>query len=191
MLHNLLQISDDSSNAKQPYRYVKTSSSKGFHKYKHESCVKEASTYSIDDEIQHSKEISNNQSLNNELEQTRILIAEAENELLVLFREYLASRGINTDTADRGDEALDRFLDRKDQGRAYDAIVVDTHLHSPSGLDVAKRIRSENPDQRIVLVTTTPKDHLPADCLRAAGIKDKDIFTMPFKLSNLVSLLRN
>jgi CheY-like chemotaxis protein len=64
-------------------------------------------------------------------------------------------------------------------------------LSNPSGLDVAKRIRSENPDQKIVLVTTTPKKYLSEECLRTAAIKEKDILTMPFKLANLAMVLRN
>ena len=119
------------------------------------------------------------------------MIAEAENELLVLFREYLSSLGLHTDTVDRGDEALFRFLNRKNKKKPYDAIILDTHLHDSSGLDVAKRIHSENPDQKIILVTTTPKEILPTDCLMTAGRKERDILTMPFRLSKLVSVLKN
>ena len=78
-----------------------------------------------------------------EIKQVQFLIAETKNELLVLFREYLSSRGLNTDTADRGDNALERFFDRKDKDRSYETIALDTHLQCPSGLEVAKRIRSE------------------------------------------------
>lgn len=128
---------------------------------------------------------------NRELEQTQILIAESENELLTLFNTYLCSLGMRTDATNNGHEAIDRFLKSKEKGRPYDAIVLDTHLFGPSGLDVAKRIRSEKPDQKLVLVTTTPKEYLPAECLETAGIKDSDILTMPFKLSKLVTVLEN
>ena len=69
--------------------------------------------------------------------------------------------------------------------------MLDTHLHNTSGLDVAKKIRSEKPDQKLVLVTTTPKEYLPRECLNTARIEDKYILTMPFRLSNLVTALIN
>ena len=126
-----------------------------------------------------------------ELAQAQILIGESDNELLLLFRTYLSSLGMGTETASSGQEALDYFLQSKEKWIPYKAILLDTHLYNPSGLDVAKRIRSENPDQKIVLVTTTPKQYLSEECLRTAAIKEKDILTMPFKLANLAMVLRN
>ena len=125
-----------------------------------------------------------------ELEQMQILIAEAESELLFLFRTYLTSLGMRIKTANTGHETLEYFLDSMKKGSQYNAIVLDTHLDNPSGLDVAKRIHSEKPEQTLVLVTTTPKEYLPAESLKTAGIKDKDILTMPFKLSKLVTALK-
>ena len=58
--------------------------------------------------------------------------------------------------------------------------MLDTHLFCPSGLDVAKKIHSESPHQKLIIVTTTPKENLPKECLETAGIKDKDILMMPF-----------
>ncbi len=98
---------------------------------------------------------------------------------------------MNPETVNTGHDALDCFLESKERKRSYDIIVVDTHLFDPSGLDVAKRIRSEKPDQKLVLVTTTPKENLPAECLKTAQINDKNILTMPFKLSRLEEVLKN
>ena len=50
---------------------------------------------------------------------------------------------------------------------------MDTHLHNPSGLDIAKRIRSQKPNQKLVLVTTSPKENLQQECLKTAGILDR------------------
>jgi CheY-like chemotaxis protein len=128
---------------------------------------------------------------NKKLEQTQILIAESESELLVLFREYLSSVGMKTETASSGQEAIEYFLDGQKNEWPYNAIVVDTHLSDPSGLDVAKRIRSEKPDQKVVLVTTSPKENLRPECLKTAGIKHSNILTMPFRMSILASVLKN
>ena len=127
----------------------------------------------------------------NESEPIKVLIAEAESELLFLFESYFASLGIRTETADSGTQTLDLFFDSKDHGKPYDAIVLDTHIYDPSGLEVAKRIHSQMPDQKLILVTTTPKEYLSKDCLKIAGIKDTDILPMPFKLSKLATALRD
>lgn len=98
---------------------------------------------------------------------------------------------MNTEIANSGERAMDCFFDSIKKNRPYDAIILDTHLSNPSGLDVAKRIRKEKSDQKIVMVTTTPKEYLPAECLKIAGIKDKDILTMPFRISKLGTVLKN
>jgi CheY-like chemotaxis protein len=128
---------------------------------------------------------------NKELERSQILIAESENDLLTLFRDYLSSLGAKTETARSGHEAIEQFLNSEKNERPYDVIVLDTHLLNPSGLDIAKRIRSQKPNQKLVLITTSPKEYLPSECLAVAGIKDKDIFTMPFRMTQLGTVLKN
>ena len=137
------------------------------------------------------KQVGDAQSLNKEKKQIQILIAESESELLLLFKDYLSSLGIRTETVSSGHEAVYQFLKSKENKRPYDAIVLDTHLYSPSGLDVAKKIHLEKPDQKLVLVTTTPKEYLSKECLGNGGITDRDILTMPFKLSKLGEVLKN
>jgi DNA-binding response OmpR family regulator len=126
-----------------------------------------------------------------ELDKLQILIAESENELVSLFEAYLSLLGMNVEKASSGEKALDCFLESKKKDRPYDAIILDTHLSNPSGLEVAKKIRNEKPDQKIVLVTTTPKEYLPTECLVTAGIKDRDILTIPFRMTKLETALSN
>jgi two-component system, OmpR family, response regulator len=119
------------------------------------------------------------------------LIAESEKELQSLFRAYLSYLGINTVIANSGDIALDCFFNSKKKEGLYAAIVLDTHIVNPRGLEVAKRIHIEEPDQKLVIVTTTPSEYLPKDCLKTAGIKDNEILTMPFRMSELMTALKN
>ena len=85
------------------------------------------------------------------------MIAESENVLLTLFREYLSSLGVKAETVRGGLEAIEQFLSSEETQRPYDVIVLDTHLLIPSDLDIAKRVRSQKPDQKLVLITTSPK----------------------------------
>jgi len=180
-------IGNPSSSSELPsYQYIDNehATSEDIHK----NHVTQANTSSNSNKVQNRKSSDSNE-LKKELEQTQVLIAEDEGELVLLFREYLSASGLKSETADSGDKAIDCFHGRKTMKKPYDAIIVDTHLHNPSGLDVVKRIRSEKPDQKMILVTTTPKENLPVDCLKTAGIKDDDILTMPFKLSKLTAAL--
>lgn len=126
-----------------------------------------------------------------DFEQLQILIAESDSDLLTLFKEYLSSLGVKTETASSGHEAIEQFLTSEENERPYDFIVLDTHLLNPSGIDIAKRIRSQKPDQKLVLITTSPKENLQQECLKTAGILDKDILTIPFRMSKLESVLKN
>jgi CheY-like chemotaxis protein len=135
--------------------------------------------------------VKDSQSLRKELYKTQVLIAESEKDLVLLFETYLSSLGINTEIACSGEKAIDSFFDSKMKDNPFDAILLDTHLSNPSGLDVAKRIRREKPDQKLVIVTTTPKEYLPSECLEIAGINEKDILTMPFRMSKLITVFRN
>jgi DNA-binding response OmpR family regulator len=93
---------------------------------------------------------------------------------------------VKAETFRSGHEAIEQFLRSEETQRPYDVIVLDTHLQNPSGLGNAKRIRSQKPDQKLVLITTTPKENLQQEGLKTAGIKDRDILTMPFRMSKLV-----
>ena len=137
------------------------------------------------------KQIENSQSLEKELDKKEILIAEAEDELHWLSSTYMSSLGMNAEIANSGEKAMDCFFGSMKKNRPYDAIILNTHLSNPSGLDVAKRIRREKPDQKLVIVTTSPKEYLPSECLETARIKDKDILTMPFRISKLGLVLKN
>ncbi len=128
---------------------------------------------------------------NKESEQLQILIAESDSDLLTLFKEYLSSLGVKTETATSGHEAIEQFLKSKENKRPYNAIVLDTHLHNLSGLEVAEKIRSEKPDQKVVMITTTPRKYLSEKYLRTARLEDKDILSIPFNLSKLANVLKN
>lgn len=56
--------------------------------------------------------------------------------------------------------ALATFLQNKNDGKSYDAVVVDTYVKGKRGLDVVKKIRHRDHSQKIVLVTTSIKEQL-------------------------------
>lgn len=131
----------------------------------------------------------NDHSYSKLTDQTRILIAESDSEIRSLFKRYLELAGAESVTADNGDKALRIFQEDKKEGKNYDVVLLDTQLKGTRGLDVAKIIYTSSPNQRIVLLTTQMKEELPQEALNSTAIDDKDILVMPFKLSQLRTVL--
>ncbi len=129
-------------------------------------------------------------SLSKESESDQILIAEPEPDILSLFKAFLETLGVRSATVADGQAALKVFLEKENKGRPYDVVVLDTHLKGLGGLDLAKMIHDINPTQRIIMITTTPMEHLPQNVLKSAMIDEEDILTMPFRLSDFISKLR-
>jgi len=57
------------------------------------------------------------------------------------------------------------------------------------GLDIAKENHKKNPNQRIVISTTSLREHLSKEQLNSAGIDHECTLTIPFRFSNMISLL--
>lgn len=129
-------------------------------------------------------------SLTKEFEPAHILIAEPEPDILTLFKTFLDTLGVMSATVADGEAALEFFLEKENKGRPYDVVVLDTHLKGLNGLDLAKMIHDISPAQRIIIVTTTPKEYLSKNVLKSAMIKEGDILTMPFRLSDFISKLK-
>lgn len=116
-----------------------------------------------------------------------ILVAESDSEILSMLKLYLNSLGYDYDTFSAGDEVLDHVYNSKSsKKKKYDIILLDTHLDKISGLAVANEIRKRNSTQRIMIMSTTPKEHLPYELIKSAKVHDADLFTKPFRLSELL-----
>ena len=118
-----------------------------------------------------------------------VMILESEEELSTLFKEYLSRMGIISVMVSDEEEAINAYIRRKIEGKEFDAVVIDTDLKEYKRLQVAKKIRESDPFQRLILITTSIKDKLPAQDLEAAGIRRKDVLTMPFDLSKFSTVL--
>lgn len=129
-------------------------------------------------------------SLTKEFELAHILIAEPEPDILTLFKTFLETLGVRSATVTDGKAALEFFLEKENKGRPYDVVVLDTHLKGLNGLDLAKMIHDISPTQRIIMVTTTPKEYLLKNVLKSAMIEEGDILTMPFRLYDFISKLK-
>jgi len=77
-----------------------------------------------------------------------VLVVDDEEQFLKVFSQRLQGRGMKVDTANTGEEALERAK-KKD----FDAIILDMAMPGMSGIETLKRIKSENPDLQIIMLT--------------------------------------
>ena len=77
-----------------------------------------------------------------------VLLVDDEEQFLKVFSQRLEGKGLKVDTSTTGEEAL-----KKVKGKDFDAIILDLVMPGMSGIETLKRIRSENPDLQIILLT--------------------------------------
>lgn len=116
----------------------------------------------------------------------KVLVAESEPDLQILYTDYFDSIGIDATVVDSGLNCLE-YIRR--QSKVFDMIILDTHLSDSPGIEIAKKIRETNPIQRIVLTTTYTRDQI-SDDLALTGIEKEDILQKPFMFSQLLSIVR-
>lgn len=117
----------------------------------------------------------------------RVLLAESNAGVSALIKLYLESLNLDYVAVDRGDEALRLFSEAADnREKNYDVMLLDTHLEGLSGIEVAIEIHKQSPDQRIMIMSASPREHLPNELLKSTKINENDIFTRPFRFAELI-----
>ena len=111
----------------------------------------------------------------------RILIVDDERPILNLIRISLSNAGYFCDTAEDGNQALEKI----DTG-IYDLILLDVMLPGMDGFEVCKRIREEK--NVPILMVSAKKDDI--DKIRGLGLGADDYMTKPFSPSELVARVK-
>ena len=78
----------------------------------------------------------------------KLLVADDDNEIRELLEFDLSHSGYSVDTAEDGEEALQKALTNN-----YDLILLDVMMPKMNGFDVCKNIRSSKPDLPILMLT--------------------------------------
>lgn len=112
----------------------------------------------------------------------RILIAEDDEKIAQLERDYLESNGYETDLVADGNKVILRL--RKQE---YDLVLLDIMLPGCSGYDICRQIRDEI-DVPILMVTARTE---AVDVIRGLGLGADDYITKPFDPSQLVARVRS
>lgn len=78
----------------------------------------------------------------------KILIVDDELILRESLADWLKRDGYHTDTAESGEEALEKIKDSR-----YDILFVDIKMGGISGLEVLKKVKADDPDLAVVMIT--------------------------------------
>ncbi len=94
-----------------------------------------------------------------------ILLVDDEEQFLKVLSQRLEGRGLKVDTSTSGEEAL-----KKVKGKDFDAIILDLVMPGMSGIETLKRIRSENPDLQIILLTGHATVEKGVEAMKAGAV---------------------
>src|SRR4030042_5338668 len=107
-----------------------------------------------------------------------VLLVDDEEQFLKVFSQRLEGKGLKVDTSTTGEEAL-----KKVKGKDFDAIVLDLSMPGMSGIDTLKRIRSENPDVQIIMLTGHGSVEKGIEAMKAGAV---DFLEKPADLNKIM-----
>jgi two-component system, OmpR family, response regulator len=108
----------------------------------------------------------------------RILLAEDDNNLGVLLRNYLTAKNFETVLFVNGRLALDAF-----PSGMFGLCILDIMMPEMDGLTLAREIRAKNPDMPIIFLTAKNQ---PEDILDGFKTGADDYITKPFSMEELM-----
>lgn len=115
------------------------------------------------------------------MEGKRILIVEDDEQLLETFRTILVDEGYDTDTATTGLQAIEKVANAR-----YDLLVLDIKLPDIMGDKVARKIRRQDEQIAIIVITGFPSLQ---DSIEALDVGIHDILLKPISASELVKVV--
>ncbi len=111
-------------------------------------------------------------------EKTKILLAEDDENLGMLLREYLMAKGYDTDLKPDGEAAYDAFIKNK-----YNICIFDVMMPKKDGFTLAADIKMMNAEVPIIFLTAKS---LKEDILEGFKLGADDYLTKPFSMEELL-----
>ena len=110
----------------------------------------------------------------------KVLIVEDETKIAIFVKKGLVDVGYKVDIVGTGEDALDLINDDK----KYNLIILDLMLPDSNGFDICKRLRSNN--IQIPILMLTAKNAIE-DKIKGLEIGGDDYLTKPFAIEELVA----
>lgn len=111
-------------------------------------------------------------------QKTKLLLAEDDENLGLLLKEYLVAKGFEADLYPDGEAAYKGFMKEH-----YDICILDIMMPVKDGITLAKEIRVINSDIPIIFLTAKS---MKEDILQGFKIGADDYITKPFNMEELI-----
>ncbi|MBR7554582.1 response regulator transcription factor [Allobacillus sp. GCM10007491] len=111
-----------------------------------------------------------------------ILIVEDEDKIARVLELELSFEGYKVDKASSGYEAIEKFRTEK-----WDVVLLDIMLPEMSGIEILRRIRKEN--EQVAVILLTAKDSIE-DKVTGLDLGANDYMTKPFQIEELLARIR-
>jgi DNA-binding response OmpR family regulator len=108
----------------------------------------------------------------------RLLVVEDEAAIRIGLRDVFVFHGYEVETAADGREGL-----RKALSGAFELVLLDLMLPGIDGFEICNRIRAQDPEQPIILLTAKTADE---DIIQGLTLGADDYVTKPFSVAQLV-----
>ena len=116
------------------------------------------------------------------LEGKRILLIDDDETILIPFQHILQDEGYQVDTASNGREALEKAWETE-----YQMVISDIKLPDVQGIEVARKIRKQYKDIRLIIITGFPN---LADSLETIDLGIDEILIKPIKPDELLRAVK-
>jgi DNA-binding response OmpR family regulator len=110
----------------------------------------------------------------------KVLLAEDDETLGVLLKEYLRVKDYDTDLYSDGDAAFRGF---RDSGGIYDICILDVRMPLKDGFTLAQEIRQISPDIPIIFLTAKS---MKEDVVKGFSSGGDDYITKPFNIEEVI-----
>lgn len=115
----------------------------------------------------------------------RLLLVEDHTDLATWVSKTLRHSGFAVDTVGRGDHALTSLLTQ-----CYDLVILDLSLPGMDGLDVLRRLRSQEKTARLPVLVLTARSSLE-DKVKGLNLGADDYLAKPFELAELEARIKS
>jgi DNA-binding NtrC family response regulator len=97
---------------------------------------------------------------------TNVLVVDDEKTVCNSCRKILAQEGYKVDVALSGEEALNKV-----KGSGFDVLITDWKMPELDGIEVARKIKKENPNIEVIMITGYPSVESSIKAMRS-GVSD-------------------
>jgi DNA-binding NtrC family response regulator len=102
----------------------------------------------------------------------RLLIVDDERGILIALRGLFGKEGYEVDTAESGEEALEKF-----KAGFFHVIITDLSMKGMSGLDLMRQVRALDPDCAVLMITAFGTQRIAVEAMKAGA---EDYLPKPF-----------